>query len=273
MIEYEIHPMAAALPSITGVEYIQLFESIKEHGQRVPIVLYEGRVVDGRNRLRACQELDIEPDVTDWVPPNPIGTKNMIEDDLMEWIIDVNVNRRHLTPSQRAMAAADIANARVGKSKKCSQDDDILPIGRINEDEQPAEPEVTRKTAAEKLGVSERSVARAAKVKKKAVAAVAEAVKDGTITVHKAEQIAELPKKKQLESLYADPKPKLKDGQCANWFDDEALNKQFGQFIRRVDDRNKVFPNSPHYQKAIQCLRQAFEHLKAWQKSTNSDAG
>lgn len=273
MIEYEIHPMAAALPNITGVEYIQLYESIKEHGQRVPIVLYEGRVVDGRNRLRACQELEIEPDVTDWVPPNPIGTKNMIEDDLMEWIIDVNVNRRHLSQSQRAMAASDIETARHGGNKKCSQSEVKTPIGHLLPDEQPEGPEVTRKTAAEKLGVSERSVTRAAKVKKKAVPEVAEAVKDGKITVHKAEQIAKLPKKKQSAALHAEPKPRLKNGQCANWFDDDALNKQFGQFIRKVDERNKVFPDDANYKRAIQCLRQAFEYLKAWQKATSTEAG
>ena len=53
------HPLANLLPLITGAEFDALVTDIGEHGLRVPITLFNDRVLDGRNRLRAC-EVELE---------------------------------------------------------------------------------------------------------------------------------------------------------------------------------------------------------------------
>ena len=55
------HPAADAWPMMDGGRYSELRADIEMNGQREPITLCDGMVLDGRNRYRACVELDIEP--------------------------------------------------------------------------------------------------------------------------------------------------------------------------------------------------------------------
>ncbi len=49
MNDYKIHPLADLNPMMEGDAYERLVEDIKAHGQREPIVMYQGEVLDGRN--------------------------------------------------------------------------------------------------------------------------------------------------------------------------------------------------------------------------------
>ncbi len=60
-----------------------------EAGELTPLIL------DGRNRLRAAHEACIRPEFTDYEGDDPVG-----------FVVSLNVKRRHLNESQRAMAAA-----------------------------------------------------------------------------------------------------------------------------------------------------------------------
>jgi ParB-like nuclease domain len=55
MSTLEFHPLANIFPLIEGYELARLVDDIRTHGLREPVVLYQGRVLDGRNRLRACE--------------------------------------------------------------------------------------------------------------------------------------------------------------------------------------------------------------------------
>src|SRR5262249_23628833 len=69
-----------------------LIASIHQHGQQVPIMVRGNTLLDGRNRLRACLELGIQPRIQEY------------EDDKLEagyFIMDANLERRSLTPAQR----------------------------------------------------------------------------------------------------------------------------------------------------------------------------
>ena len=91
--------MAGAL---TGEAFREFVEDIRVNGQREPVVLdSDGRLIDGRNRARACQVLGID-----------VRETRYTGDDAEAWIISHNVHRRHLTESQRAMVAAKLANLR-----------------------------------------------------------------------------------------------------------------------------------------------------------------
>jgi N6-adenosine-specific RNA methylase IME4 len=60
----EFHPLAAIFPLIEGPDFDELVTDIRAHGLHEPIVVFEDKVLDGRNRLRACQAAGVEPTFT-----------------------------------------------------------------------------------------------------------------------------------------------------------------------------------------------------------------
>lgn len=101
MSKIEAHPDAALFPMMSAEELAELAADIKENGQRFPIVIgpHEGRevIIDGRNRYEACEIAGIEPKF-----------EKLNGHDPKAFILSVNINRRHMTGSQRAMATAMI---------------------------------------------------------------------------------------------------------------------------------------------------------------------
>ena len=62
MSELAVHPVAALFPMLADDEIEELAADIKARGLLQPIVLdAEGRVLDGRNRLAACEIAGVEP--------------------------------------------------------------------------------------------------------------------------------------------------------------------------------------------------------------------
>lgn len=92
------HEVANIFPLMTGADYDALKADIAEHGLREPIWLHpDGSIIDGRNRHRACIETGTPPRFETW---NGCGS-------LVAFVVSLNLHRRHLTPSQRAMIAAE----------------------------------------------------------------------------------------------------------------------------------------------------------------------
>ena len=56
----EHHPIADRFPLLNGTRFEELVRDLQDHGLREPITLYEGMILDGRNRYRACRQLGIE---------------------------------------------------------------------------------------------------------------------------------------------------------------------------------------------------------------------
>jgi hypothetical protein len=98
MIQLEPHPLAALFPPIPEEELAELGRDIALHGQLEPIVLYQGKILDGVNRYRACRRMDREPWTTEF---NQEHVKRTPE----QYVIAANVRRRHLTPGQLATIA------------------------------------------------------------------------------------------------------------------------------------------------------------------------
>jgi len=96
---YTMHRLADVVPPMTGEEYAGLKADIKAHGLREPITLYEGKILDGKHRYRACRELGI-----------PVKTRTLesLNGSPIEYIISENVKRRHLTTGQRAALALEL---------------------------------------------------------------------------------------------------------------------------------------------------------------------
>lgn len=97
---YEVHPAADIFPLIEGEDFEDLVQDIKKNGLREPIVLNHDKTVliDGRNRYRACEAAGVDM---------VFHTLAARYTDLMilDYVVSVNVARRHLNPGQKAMAA------------------------------------------------------------------------------------------------------------------------------------------------------------------------
>ena len=128
------HPASELFPIMDGKEFDDLVGDIREHGQREAIVVYDGQILDGRNRYRACQVLGLEPVTREW---DGKGTPEA-------FVVSMNLHRRHLNETQRATIGAKIANMRQGKRT------DLEPQANL--------PEVSIAEAAHMLNVGERSV-------------------------------------------------------------------------------------------------------------------
>jgi ParB-like nuclease domain len=91
-----VHPAADILPMMPEDELAQLAEDITANGLIHPIVLdADGKIVDGRNRLRACEIAEVEP-----------RFEQLNGKDPTEFVVSANIARRNLNASQRAMALA-----------------------------------------------------------------------------------------------------------------------------------------------------------------------
>lgn len=96
---FRVHPLASRFPLIVGREFDELVEAIRIAGTVAAVELNDGLLIDGRNRVRAVEELrrrgvEIELPTVEWQPTG---------DETVEGhIFSVNVHRRHLTDDQRA---------------------------------------------------------------------------------------------------------------------------------------------------------------------------
>jgi hypothetical protein len=92
------HPACLAFPKLSEDELQELADDIQERGLLHPIVLLDGKILDGRNRFDACNLAGIEPRFVEWQGDgSPVA-----------WVVSTNLMRRHLTSSQRAVVAYDI---------------------------------------------------------------------------------------------------------------------------------------------------------------------
>jgi hypothetical protein len=154
----KFHPLADMFPLLQGEEFAALVEDIRAKGQREDIVLHpDGSVLDGRNRLMACQAAGVEP-----------RFRTYDGDDALGFVISVNIKRRHLNPSQLGIIAARLATMPQG----ARTDLNLAPNGAMSNAE-----------AAKLLHVGEGTVDRAKRVLRECEPEVIEAIERGERSV------------------------------------------------------------------------------------------
>jgi hypothetical protein len=106
--ELTLHPLCEIIPPCTETEFKELKEDIKKNGLQVPIKTFETKILDGRSRYNACVELEKEG--------HPVEFKRefFTGGNPVEYVISMNVKRRHLSPSQRALIAARLVTSQLG---------------------------------------------------------------------------------------------------------------------------------------------------------------
>jgi site-specific DNA-methyltransferase (adenine-specific) len=200
-----IHKVAKLFPPMSDEEFAAFKADVAANGLREPVWTYQGEVIDGRNRLRACKELGIE------VPTRAWDGGDGSPEALVTFVVGQNLNRRHLTTDQKATLAVDI-EAALAKAAKERQREGGARGGRASGASRRGEPKSTaivpepppgerpRELAAKLTGASARYVQGAKKVKEKSPAAF-EKVKAGEMTLSQAKrQVAREEKMRELES-------------------------------------------------------------------------
>ena len=173
MSEREFHPVANLFPLLEGAEFQDLCRDIEDNGLLVPIWLHpDGRIIDGRNRYRACLDTMIEPEFRTWSG----------DGSLVAFALSMNLARRHLSASQKGMVAADSiqlytdeAKARMMAGKK--QDDPMIILSQGT----------ARKQAAKAVGASEKYTQDSIKLKAEAPELAAK-VRSGELTIPQAKR-------------------------------------------------------------------------------------
>jgi len=178
-VELEDHPLADIFPLMEGgekgLEFAALVEDIKANWLREPITLFENKILDGRNRYRAIIKANKRYNLKEenfWVfDPKVNG-------DPRAYVISVNLHRRHLTESQRAVIAANLATRKVG-------------------DNQYTKAGISAADAAKMLGVGKATVEMAKAVAEKATDEIKEKVLKGELRLGAVKKIIEKSKAEQ----------------------------------------------------------------------------
>lgn len=170
---YEIHPLARLVPEMSAEQFAELRDDIAVNGLREAIVLYDGQVLDGRHRLRACEEAGAEPRFRTYDGDQPAT-----------FVVSLNLKRRHLTASERAVVAVELLPEleREAKQRQGTRTDLSTSPPQGGEVAHPAVNE-----AAAAVGVSPRIVERAKRVARDDPEAF-EQVRRGDLTVGRAER-------------------------------------------------------------------------------------
>lgn len=172
---FKIHPACLASPAMTPEQYAELKADITERGLLFPIVMHKGMVLDGRHRLRVCNELGIEPET-------------LVDDELREhggdpWAY-VWSTMQHKQPTTSQLSAFSVewqlSKEKPDAKKRQKQGRETLP-----------DPQSAGKSSdktGQRFGISGRTVSKAVKVKQSGCQQLFDAVRDGRINVTVAER-------------------------------------------------------------------------------------
>lgn len=169
----DVHPLADIFPLLEGDAFADLMADIKANGLVHPIVTLDRKILDGRNRYRACNQSGVPARFEALDPAT----------DPLAYVISANLKRRHLNESQRAMIAQKLETTPHGGNRRGTDQDAKL--------------HVDRKSAADLLHVSTRSIADAKKVQDKGTPELIARVESGEVAVSLAAKLAALPDDQQ----------------------------------------------------------------------------
>lgn len=172
------HPFSALFSKydMSEADLAKLADDINNNGQHLPITTFDGEVLDGWNRYRACMLVNIKPAIEEFDGEDPWA-----------FVCSVNISRRHMTAQQ--IAAVFLLK----QNMDCNSDSVSIDTPSVRD-------------VAKQFDVPHAAAQRLTKIAKDATPEVKQAVIDGTTSISKAAKVAELPKEQQNAALSA-PKP------------------------------------------------------------------
>lgn len=155
---YRPHEYAELFPLMQPDAFVSLKADISKNGLLMPVVVLDGKILDGRNRFKACQEVGVSPAFETYQGNDPLG-----------YVISVNKERRHLTPSQKAACAVNclpLLEIEAKKRQLRTAENRNLVNQKIDEQEQVHKQPQSLDQAADLFGTNRQYVADAKKIQK-----------------------------------------------------------------------------------------------------------
>jgi hypothetical protein len=168
---FEFHELANVLPLLSDEALGALAADIGARGLIHPIWMFEGKVLDGRNRVIACSRANVK--IT---APHRREFRGSYAE-AVQFVVTINTLHRHLNAGQRAMLGSLLVTTKHGGVERFAQGADL----RLGEYQG-----VTHAEAAERIGVSERSIDMAVQVRDQARPEIVEAVRCGSMSLNAA---------------------------------------------------------------------------------------
>jgi hypothetical protein len=137
------HPLCERYPRMEG-----LCASITANGLRKPITLYQGQILDGKERYRACLKVGAATHFETFV-----GT----EAEARDFLIDMNVRRRHLNDFQKGEMALGMITVQRGGDRRSASAKPNTAVAVFD-------PAVTEAEAAKLCDTSEDTIQRVRRV-------------------------------------------------------------------------------------------------------------
>lgn len=213
------HEFADVFPMLSDAELTELADDIKAHGLRHPILTFEEKILDGRNRFAACKLAKVEPEFTAF---------NGSPEAALARVVSENLVRRHLDFSQRSMVGARIATLKQGART------DLAPIGAKSQAD-----------AATLMNVSRRSVQRASAVIEKGTEELKAAVDSGVLSVSVAAEIATLPKDEQKKVVKQAKAEVVGVAKAVKAQRQEEKKTAKAEVAKRITESSLAFPDGP----------------------------
>jgi len=115
----KVHPVAELFPMMGKAELAALAEDIRKNGLRNPIVVQGGVLIDGRNRLAACEIAEVYPTRVEYEGDSPVS-----------YIISANLLRRNLDKGQKIALGIEIEPHFAEEAKKRQKEHGSTAPGR-----------------------------------------------------------------------------------------------------------------------------------------------
>ena len=215
MQTYPFHKYADPFPMISEKpeEWKAFVADIKANGVKDAVVLYQGAILDGRNRHNAAHEAGVE-----------FKTENFEggDDDAIDFVILKNIRRRHLTATQCSAFAAKLVNMKLGDNQHQQGGSEGRSI------EQPTPTSVS--SAVDKTPGASVATTRRLLEAEKEVPGILDDALQGKITAHAAQQQAAKTKKERVEAAIG-----LVHIVCG--FRDGKTDEEFHELVKKLPSK------------------------------------
>lgn len=273
------HTLSEKWRLLDGDEFRAMVDSIREIGLTDDILLYEGKIVDGRNRYRACREAGVEPRFTTWE-----GS----EEELLSHLDGRNDARRHdeqeVLRKRRAERANLVAQKKAeGKSNRQIAEEVGVSESQVRSDllKSGAQGGCAPESVTGKDGKTY-DAGPMKKVLADGIPELRHAAANGQVSIKAAAKLSALPAEKQKEALEshkkthtgasarakADARIKRQEKNGKPVYDDREIENQIGRLVRTFDARAKVHGRDGGFEDVEKQMELLLAAWRRWQRET-----